>query len=180
MNLLLPERLETERLVLRKPRSEDVSTIFAGYAQDPEVVRYLTWRPHARLEDTETFIAGCITAWEEGSRFPYVLALCGDELRPIGVLEARISGHKVDIGYVLERRHWRRGLMSEAVRMLADTALAIPEVFRLQATCNVGNLASARTLEKAGFTCEGRLERCTIHPNLSLEPAASYLYARCK
>ena len=40
-----PERIETERLVLRKLRMEDAPVIFETYAQDPEVTRYLVWRP---------------------------------------------------------------------------------------------------------------------------------------
>ena len=37
-------------------------SIFAGYAQDPEVVRYLTWRLHRSLADTEAYIARCLAA----------------------------------------------------------------------------------------------------------------------
>ena len=37
-----PERIDTERLVLRLPTPSDSDAIFDGYARDPEVVRYLT------------------------------------------------------------------------------------------------------------------------------------------
>lgn len=43
---MLPSTLETARLVLRPPRMEDAAAIFEGYAQHPEVTRYLTWKPH--------------------------------------------------------------------------------------------------------------------------------------
>ena len=65
-----PERIETERLILRKPRMDDSVAIFAGWTRDTEVTRYLTWRPHERLEQTEEFVRGCLLAWDGEVRFP--------------------------------------------------------------------------------------------------------------
>jgi len=69
--------------------------------------------------------------------------------------------------------------MTEAIRAFTDAALRIPGIFRVQATCDVDNRASARALEKAGFSLEGRIERYMVHPNISSEPRPSFLYARC-
>ena len=66
----MPEQLETERLVLRKPRMDDARAIFEGWTQDREVTRYLTWRPHERIEQTQEFVQGCIRLWEGDTRFP--------------------------------------------------------------------------------------------------------------
>ena len=40
---MVPERLDTERLVLRRPRPADAQAIFARYSSDPEVTRLLGW-----------------------------------------------------------------------------------------------------------------------------------------
>ena len=96
------------------------------------------------------------------------------------MLEARTLSHIVDIGYVLAYRHWGKGLMPEAIRALAQAALAVPTFFRVQATCDIENRASARTLEKSGFVQEARLERYTIHPNMGSEPRPCFMYARCR
>ena len=175
----LPDCLQTERLVLREPRAADARVLFETYTQDPEVAHFTTWKPHAHFFQTETFISDCIHAWSLGVRLPYVLALHGSEATPIGMIEARLSGHMVDLGYVLARRYWGQGLMPEAVCHFVDSVLATPTFFRVQATCDVDNRASARTLEKAGFVREARLERFTIHPNMSPEPRPCFLYARC-
>ncbi|MEH6459006.1 GNAT family N-acetyltransferase [Chitinimonas sp. JJ19] len=86
----------------------------------------------------------------------------------------------MDLGYVLGRAHWRQGYMSEAISAFAQEALALPPIFRLQATCDMDNLASARTLEKSGFRREGLLASRTVHPNISAEPRACFTYARCR
>ena len=70
--------------------------------------------------------------------------------------------------------------MGEAVDSISAAALAHPDCYRVQATCDTENHASARVLEKAGFVREGRLERHTVLPNLGAEPRATLMYARCR
>ncbi len=177
---MLPDRIVSQRLVLRRPRPADAAEIFARYATDIEVARYMIWRPHAAVGETEAFIAGCIHAWEGDDRRPYVLALHGTEHEPIGMLETRQLSTTLDIGYVLARAHWGQALMPEAITALADVALATASIYRVQATCDIENRPSARTLEKSGFVREAVLQRYAVHPNISLEPRACFMYARCR
>ena len=179
MERLLPDVLETERLLLRKPQASDAQAIFTAYAQDPEVSKYLIWSPHTSAAMTRTFIDECISAWESGEILPYVLTLRSSG-EVLGMVEARVRGHTVDLGYVLARGHWRKGFMSEALPALTAAALSRAEIFRVQATCDVENIASALVLEKSGFRREGRLERYMVHPNVSPQPRASFMYARCR
>jgi RimJ/RimL family protein N-acetyltransferase len=176
---LLPEVLTTQRLVARAPVPADARLLFE-HTRDPEVSRYMTWRPHAALEETEAFIAACLEEWHAGRSQTYVLAFRATTGTPIGVLEARPGPHGVEVGYWLSRVQWGRGLMPEALAAVAEAAFALPGVFRLQAPCDIDNRASARVLEKSGFVREARLERYSVHPNLSEEPRACFLYARCR
>ena len=180
MPVTLAERLQTPRMILRAPRQSDAALIFDAYTQDPEVARYMVWRPHLLLKETEAFIASCMDAWASGRSRPYVLACRDSEDIPIGMLEARILSHAIDIGYVLQRAYWGEGRMPEALDALSSAALALPAYFRVQATCDTQNLSSARVLEKSGFVLEGRLARHAVLPNLDAEPRASLLYARCR
>ena len=173
---MFPELVETQRLLLRKPLPKDADGIFQTYAQDREVTRYLVWSPHASVETTREFIANCQSRWESAKAFPYVITKRGNgEL--LGMIEFRLNGHRVDCGFVLARPYWGQGLMPEAVSALIAISLAQPSIFRVEATCDVENRASARVLEKAGLSREGLLRRNIIHPNISLEPRDSLLYA---
>ena len=138
----------------------------------------MVWKPHLSEAETRAFIASCIADWKEGARLPYVLTEVGSS-SAIGMLEARIHGPTLDLGYVLARAHWGKGYMPEAVAALAGNALQQGH-FRVQAFCDVENHPSQRTLEKAGFTREGRLERYMVHPNVSLEPRPCFMYSRCR
>jgi len=180
MAILLPERFQTARLVLREPRKADALHIFDAYAQDSEVARYLVWRPHRLVGETENFISYCMEGWASGRSRPYVLARSENEPIPIGMLEARLFSSTIDLGYVLQRACWGLGFMAEAIDTLSNAALALHECFRIQATCDTENQASARTLQKCGFSMEGRLERHAVLPNLGPEPRPSLMYARCR
>lgn len=180
MVMLLPERLQTLRLTLREPRKADAMHIFNAYTQDIAVARYMVWRPHQVVAETNDFILYCIQGWASGRSRPYVLVHTENDDIPIGMLEARIFSSTIDLGYVLQRSSWGAGLMSEAIDAVSNAALALPECFRVQATCDTENHASARTLQKCGFAKEGQLERHTILPNLGPEPRPSLMYARCR
>lgn len=172
-----PQPITTARLILRKPIEADADEIFARYAADPEVTRYLTWRPNNSVEETLEFLRGSIAAWGDLSgRFPYVITLAGTgEL--VGMIEIRLANFKAEIGYVLARRYWGHGYMTEAAGAVAKAALGMPGVFRVWAVCDVENLASARVMEKIGMSREGVLRRFVMHPNLGPQPRDVYCYS---
>jgi len=149
---MLSEQFETPRLRLRVPVPGDAPTIFNAYAQDPAVCRFMVWSLHVSVAVTEAFIAESIELWSAGTPLRYVLA----------------------------RSRWGSGLMPEAIGVLASACFAQPQVFRVQAICDVENRASARALEKSGFRREGRLARYGIHPNISPEPRDVFMYARVR
>jgi [ribosomal protein S5]-alanine N-acetyltransferase len=174
-----PEHIETARLALRIPTLSDAAAIFNSYSHDAEVARHLTWQPHKNIHETESFLSDCIAAWGGNTRFPYVITL-KDGGKVIGMIEIRINGFKADVGYVLSRRHWGKGVATEALRKLVDWALRQESIYRVWALCDVDNVASARVLEKVGMQREGLLRRQIIHPNISDEPRDCYCYAAVK
>jgi ribosomal-protein-alanine N-acetyltransferase len=65
------------------------------------------------------------------------------------------SGH---IGYWIGERHSGRGLMVDALDLLAGYAFDTLKLHRIEAACIPGNTRSIRVLEKAGFQREGLLQ----------------------
>ena len=171
-----PESFQTARLSLRKPRPTDAPLLFASYAQDPEVTRFLLWRPHAAVSNSETFIEHALENWAGGSTFTWFLfTRADDEL--VGCIAARPKDAEVELGYVLARKFWGRGVMLEAITTITNWAFTDPAVSRVTAFCDIENTASARLLEKAGFRQQAILERWSVHPNISKEPRDCYAYA---
>jgi len=174
-----PELIPTNRLLLRPPRISDAEAIFQSYAQDREATRYLIWEPHQDMQETERFLADCATAWEGESRFPWVV-IWKEQGELIGMVEMRVNKFKADVGYVVARPFWGRGIATEALRPIVEWALAQESIYRVWALCDAENGASARVLEKVGMEREGMLRRYSLHPNASVEPRDCYCYAVVK
>lgn len=170
------ETWETARLLARPAVVADARALFEEYARDADVPKYMVWRPHREVGETVAFLQRCEAAWADGSAFPWTLWR-KDSGAFVGMLEARVRGSSVDVGYALAKRWWRQGLMSEALGAFIQWALGQPEIHRVWAICDVENLASARVLERVGMQREGVLRRWIVHPNISDTPRDAFCYA---
>ncbi|HJT80493.1 MAG TPA: GNAT family N-acetyltransferase [Chthoniobacterales bacterium] len=169
-----PEQIRTARLLLRKARREDAPLMFAAYAQDPEVTRYLLWRPHADVSESYAAIDRFLAAWDAQSEFVWLIFKDRTEL--IGSIAARKQEDAFNLGYLLARPFWGRAYMPEAIRAVVDWAFTNPSISQVWAECDLENRASARALEKSGFVREGVLSQFQIFPNLSPTPRDCYRY----
>jgi [ribosomal protein S5]-alanine N-acetyltransferase len=174
--MMPPETLQTSRLILRRPRGEEAPLIFRAYGQDAEVTRYLMWRPHQDVQEAQAAVERFLSGWAAGTQFCWLIfAREGNELA--GSIAARRDENGVNLGYLLARPHWGRGLMTEAVAAVVRWAYSDPSVFRIWAACDVENEASARVLEKTGFLREDVLKKWSLLPNISAVPRDCYSYA---
>jgi RimJ/RimL family protein N-acetyltransferase len=154
----LPE-LETERLLLRKMRFDDAEAMFA-YASDPEVSRYVLWDTHRSIEDSEGFLRSAMEGYERGDfgGWGVVLKDDGAFVGTCGIDVGYAPEHaRAELGYVLSREHWGKGLMPEAVRAVIRFGFGRMGLNRVEARCIAENTASARVMEKAGMNYEGTL-----------------------
>jgi ribosomal-protein-alanine N-acetyltransferase len=174
-----PQRIDTERLLLREPHVEEAEAIFEAYASDPQVARYTTWRAHSSLEETRAFLGGLVDAWRAALDWTWIIELKSTGA-VVGAIGVRRQKHEVTLGYVLSRAHWGKGLMPEAAAAVMDRAFQDPKVFRVCAHCDVDNLASARVMEKIGMQREGLLRSTLLHPNIQAEPRDGYIYAKVR
>lgn len=81
------------------------------------------------------------------------------------------------IGYWLGEEHWGRGVMTEAVRVFADYLFNSEDFLRLEACVYAPNKASARVLEKAGFSLEAVRRDAVIKEGVVMD---DLLYARLR
>jgi ribosomal-protein-alanine N-acetyltransferase len=160
-----PEQIETERLILRRPTARDVAAIFETYASDPEVTRWVGWPRHAKRGETRAFLAFSNAEWRRWPAGPYV-ALRRDTRALIGSTGLMFeTPQRAATGYVFAANAWGHGYATEALQAMVRVARDCG-VVRLYALCHHLHRASARVLEKGGFTLEGTLRRYAEFPNL--------------
>ena len=163
-----PETFELRELRLRLPRPSDAEAVFE-YGSDPEVARFADWPVRTSIYGLAESLVARAARWDAGGDFYWIIAQAGND-RAIGGISCQITGDSAEIGFLLARRHWGKGWATEATKALVGWARTCSALARLHATCDAENLASARLLEKAGFTLECRLPRAIVRPNLSPEP----------
>jgi ribosomal-protein-alanine N-acetyltransferase len=145
-----PRQVDTHRLTLVAPGSDDAELIFERYASVPEVTRYLGWPQHRSVADTRGFLEFSTKEWERWPAGPYLIR-SRDDGRLLGGTGLSFQDENTAItGYVLAKDSWGQGYASEALAAMIDLACQIG-VTRMEALCHPQHRASWRILEKAGF-----------------------------
>lgn len=151
--------LLTPRLLLRDFKSDDWPSVLA-YQQDQRYLRYYAWQRRTAGE-VQRFVQMFIDQQFEEPRTRYQLAVClgesGELIGNAGLRRPAAWSHDAEIGYELSPDHWGRGYATEAVGAMLRFGFQELRLHRIAAWTVADNVASARVLEKAGFTLEGRL-----------------------
>jgi RimJ/RimL family protein N-acetyltransferase len=182
----VPERIETERLVLRPPRRGDGALV--NEAVRVSLAELAPWMPWAgTMPSVEESEAHCrrqqarFLLREDFVFFMLVRNAAGGEGELIGA-----SGlHRIDwtvrkfeIGYWRKTGHQGRGFVTEAVKALARLAFDTLDARRVEIRMDDHNSASWRVAERAGFTLEALLRFDSATP--AGEPRSTRIYARVR
>lgn len=146
-------RIETDRLILRAWRETDLADLYE-YASVEGVGEMAGWNHHQSMEESQRildfFISGKKTFALELKENGKVIGSLGLEPRDEDAgLPEELQGR--EIGYVLSRDYWGRGLMPEAVKAVID--YCFQELSFDYLTCGHfdRNDRSRRVVEKSGF-----------------------------
>jgi RimJ/RimL family protein N-acetyltransferase len=160
--------IETERLLLRKPRVEDAADLAVAYS-DPETVRYIGDGSTATLEEVEDGIRFWLDRWEKNGLGLFALE-SRESARVIGragflvwdtatwetsTLAEAGERAQVELGWMVAREHWGRGYATEAALALRDWGIAERGLTRIVSLIRPGNERSVRVAEKIGERYEG-------------------------
>jgi RimJ/RimL family protein N-acetyltransferase len=159
--------IETERLVLRKPRVDDADALHDVYS-DPEVMRYIGTGETFDRDETRAWLEKALARWAANRFGHFVIERDGTVLGRCGFLvwdpvEWRIrtygAGAEVELGWMLGRAHWGHGYALEAAAACRDHAFAELRLQRLISLIAPGNERSVRVAEKLGSRYERDVSR---------------------
>jgi RimJ/RimL family protein N-acetyltransferase len=176
----LPERLETERLVLRATRAGEGAAVSEAVAESfADLKRWMPWARQAMTpEDCERHCRDMQAKWHSRETLDFCLFRRTDTrlVGKGGLHTIDWAVPKFEIGYWIRSRDTRQGIATEATRALADFAHATLGAKRLEITSDARNQASRRVAEKSGFVLEGVLRQSRRDVAGAL--ADSCMYAR--
>ena len=123
--------------------------------------------------DAESFLSNVT------SQSPRTIFAIANENEAIGSIGLMI-GHDVhrftaELGYWLAEPFWGKGIMTSAVAAITEFGFETLELNRIYAEPYTPNLASARLLEKAGYSLEGTLRASVVKDGQVLN---QFMYAK--
>ena len=141
--------LATKRLLLRSVKLGDIADLTAIYG-DPEVMRYAS-DPAFTIDDEYLQTVASI----ERNLVEDVAIEWGMVLKSNGVMIGVVglhnfAGDRAEVGCLLAKAYWGRGLMREALLAVLDVAPGVG-LARLDAEIDAGNGRSERLFSGLGF-----------------------------
>jgi ribosomal-protein-alanine N-acetyltransferase len=151
--------LRTPRLLLRQLVVGDAPALF-GVFSDPETMKHWSTPPHENVAETQAMLRGSAEGVGAGEFIEWGVTLEGDEEHVVG----KIGHHRwqrmhqrSEVGYILRRDLWGRGLTSEALRAVLEFGWSRMHLHSVEAQLDPRNRRSVRVLEHVGFVKEGHL-----------------------
>jgi RimJ/RimL family protein N-acetyltransferase len=165
--------LSDGRTRLRLPVENDEQAVFEA-CQDPEIQRWVPIPVPYRREHAHEWIADAESGWSARGHGALAIADASDDrfLGAIGL--GPLGEHRASIGYWVVPAERRRGIATDAVRLLGRWALLQSSVRRLELYHFVGNDVSGQVAEKVGFRREGVLRAYVV---LRGEPRDCVMYS---
>ena len=165
----------TDRLVLRRARTEDVEAI-GGYRAHPTSTEWLGPLPE---DFTQRFVAperlGLLIAVErDGDLIGDVMVSIGDAWAPVA-MATQGHGVQAELGWALRPEATGHGYATEALEAVLRICFEDLALRRVTATCFAANTASWRVMDRLGMRRESHTVADSLHP--SGEWRDGYTYA---
>ncbi|MGZ0152373.1 GNAT family N-acetyltransferase [Kribbella sp. WER1] len=157
------DRIPAGWLVLRPFTVADVEWVY-DVSQDPALQQYVQVPVPYLIEHARHFVEHlAIELGERGERTEFVVedAATGERLARVG-LGMRGDG-TAEVGYWTVPAARGRGVAPAAVRAICRWGFAERGLQLIEWRAEVGNVASRRVAEKAGFVVEGQLRKRLVH-----------------
>lgn len=170
------QRLETERLILRRFVREDAGAMYKNWASDDEVTKYLPWPTHSNSDVSKSIAEDWVDSYSDEKYYQWAIVLKenGDEpIGSIGAVRMNEDISMVHIGYCIGRAWWHQGITSEAMKAVMDFFFEEVGANRIEARHDPRNPNSGKVMEKCGMKYEGTL-RSAQRNNQGISDACYY------
>ena len=148
--------LDADRLRLRHPQEADVPALLRVFGNADDL-QYWSHGPLADEGAARAYLADIDRFWRERSLFQWAIAdRETDEMMGTATLNRwDEENRRADVGFILAREFWGRGLAQEAVRRVLRFGFEEMNLHRVEADVDPENEASLALLERLGFQREG-------------------------
>ena len=141
----------TSRLKLRPFYEEDAARLHEILSEE-DILRYFPSPGTPTLDQIRKLIANQLRHWEEhGFGWWAVEPIGEDQLIGWNGLQYLPDTDEIEVGYLLSRSYWNRGLATEGARAGLEFAFGKLDLKQVVAIVHPENRASQRVIEKLGM-----------------------------
>jgi len=150
--------IETASFRLRKVEESDLDDIFEVFS-DPKTLRYWSHVAMKERDEAAAYIRKIEEGWKTRTLLQWAVTRIGEDqlLRTCTYHAWSQSNRRSEIGYILARKHWGKGIMREVLPVFLRFGFLTMGLNRIEADVDPRNLASLRALERLGFQKDGYL-----------------------
>ncbi len=148
--------LETERFILRQVKESDYSYIYDIYSEE-EAVKYQQTNPMTTIEQAKKSVEAFLKGFNEKRFIRWCIAEKETD-KVIGLITLNNfdkNNSSATIGYMLNKKYWRKNIMSEAGEKVINYGFKTSNLHRIEASIHPDNIASIKLCSKLGFEREG-------------------------
>lgn len=160
-NMKIPNRLETERLIIRPFELRDLD-LFYAFMSNEKATQYLLFSPEQKTyEGAKKLLEDTINSYNNPQ--PLFALTIADRNRDLflgscGFAPLEKQG-EVQCYYAIDPKYWRQGLATEAFTKLIEYAFLELKLSKIVSFVNPENIASIKLAEKVGMKYEEKVKR---------------------
>lgn len=151
--------LTTQRLTLRPFTADDAADMFANWASDPEVTKFLTWPTHKSIDVSKWVLNDWLPHYSELDYYSWAIVYEGHAIGSISVVDHDDKVGKAQIGYCIGQSWWHMGIVCEALKAVIDFLFDEVGYARIEARHDPRNPHSGGVMKKCGMKYEGTLRQ---------------------
>ena len=147
--------LQTPRLSLRRHVLEDAGLLYRHFGTDAAMFRYSGWNPYATSEQARETVQRFIDSYADPRFYGWAIEREGRMIGTIGAYDHDPEKNQIEVGFSIEQASWGKGYATEALEVVLEYLTVQEGIAHVTAWCASDNIASKRTLEKAGMRLSG-------------------------
>lgn len=166
------------KIELISAKTSDAELVYKSWGSNRRNFTYLSATPQTSVRDAELYLANAL---KDGQSKVFHIRDLGSA-KVVGIVKAKINGHKALVGYVVDEQFWGKGIATQALSEILLQLNKLEKIAsaglytRIWATCAIDNPASHRVLEKCGFIKEGTLKNWIVYPAQGKKTHDNYAY----
>jgi ribosomal-protein-alanine N-acetyltransferase len=157
INYLGSQKIETERLILRRLELTDTQSIFDNWLSDERVTDNRINAAHKTVSETFKRVDKIVSEYDnkESCYWGIELKANGELIGEIDLYNFDNATENCEVSYSLGYKWWNKGYGTEALRAIVEYGFRHMNVHKISAAHNTDNPASGRIMSKAGMEQEG-------------------------